>query len=107
MTGQSSGLSLLFVAGRFKGGELPLDTHHEVLVGRDENNALHLNEEGVSRVHAKFSVVNGSAELRDLSSTNGTFVNGTRITRTPLKDGDRVLIGRSIIMVVKDKGWAT
>ena len=49
----------------------------------------------VSRVHCRF-VLNdsGELELEDLGSTNGTFVNGEKITRATLSDGDTLTIGR-------------
>ncbi|MBI5497673.1 MAG: FHA domain-containing protein [Deltaproteobacteria bacterium] len=101
------GLALSFVSGRFRGGEFPLPDDREVLVGREESNDIQLNETGVSRVHAKLIMEQGRLELRDLNSTNGTFVNGQRATRASLKEGDRVLIGQSIMLVTRDRGWAT
>jgi pSer/pThr/pTyr-binding forkhead associated (FHA) protein len=49
----------------------------------------------VSRVHCRFVLKDGGVlELEDLGSTNGTFVNGKKITRTTLSDGDTLTIGR-------------
>jgi ABC transport system ATP-binding/permease protein len=49
----------------------------------------------VSRVHCRLTVLpDGSLEVRDLESTNGTFVNGHRIETTRLKSGDRLGVGR-------------
>jgi pSer/pThr/pTyr-binding forkhead associated (FHA) protein len=49
----------------------------------------------VSRVHCKLTVSRGGdLEVEDTGSTNGTLVNGQRITRTPLKAGDSLTIGR-------------
>ena len=49
----------------------------------------------VSRVHCKLSVSRGGdLEVEDTGSTNGTLVNGQRITRAPLKAGDSLTIGR-------------
>ena len=49
----------------------------------------------VSRVHCRF-VLNdsGALELEDLGSTNGTFVNGRKVTKVTLNDGDRLTVGR-------------
>ncbi|HEX6215470.1 MAG TPA: FHA domain-containing protein [Vicinamibacterales bacterium] len=54
----------------------------------------------VSRVHCRF-VLNdrGELELEDLGSTNGTFVNGKKITRATLSDGDKLTIGRVLFLV--------
>jgi pSer/pThr/pTyr-binding forkhead associated (FHA) protein len=106
MEGNSSGRVLRFVAGRYLGGELPLMDDADVVAGRDPTNELYIPDEGVSRVHAKFRTEGGQLEVRDLRSTNGTFVNGQRITRTVLAEGDRVLIGQSIMMVAHDPGWS-
>ena len=49
----------------------------------------------VSRVHCRLTALpSGELEVKDLQSTNGTFVNGTRVERALLKDGDRLGIGR-------------
>lgn len=49
----------------------------------------------VSRIHCRFALIDGDRlELEDLGSTNGTFVNGQKITKTVLNDGDTVTIGR-------------
>jgi hypothetical protein len=63
-------------------------------------------EDMVSRSHARLTF-DDSANLyiEDLQSTNGTFVNGERITRSQVTEGDRILIGTSIlkVMTVKDR----
>jgi hypothetical protein len=54
----------------------------------------------VSRKHATIAFTGGEVLIQDLGSTNGTFVNGEKVKRAALKDGDRVLIGTSILKVV-------
>jgi pSer/pThr/pTyr-binding forkhead associated (FHA) protein len=54
----------------------------------------------VSRVHCRLSAGASELEVVDLESTNGTFVNGERITRAMLKQGDRLGVGR-VEMVVE------
>ena len=65
-----------------------------------------LVEDMVSRRHAKITVNGDTITIQDLGSTNGTFVNGERIERMTLNDGDRVLIGTSIIKLVTTDGPA-
>jgi|GraSoiStandDraft_4_1057263.scaffolds.fasta_scaffold452871_2 pSer/pThr/pTyr-binding forkhead associated (FHA) protein len=49
----------------------------------------------VSRVHCRFTLnATNELELEDLGSTNGTFVNGKKVARTTLSDGDKLTIGR-------------
>jgi hypothetical protein len=59
-----------------------------------------LVEDMVSRRHAKIIVSDEQIIIQDLGSTNGTFVNGEKIKRAKLNEGDRILIGTSIIKMV-------
>lgn len=57
----------------------------------------------VSRVHCRLTVLpDGTLEVRDLESTNGTFVNGARVERARLQAGDRLQVGR--VELVASKG---
>jgi DNA-binding NtrC family response regulator len=74
-----------------------------VVVGRESMpTGVCVPQHSVSRVHARFSVHNGTWVLSDLSSRNGTFVNGQRITRRPLVHGDRIRIGDAIFKFVAE-----
>jgi pSer/pThr/pTyr-binding forkhead associated (FHA) protein len=67
-----------------------------------------LVEDMVSRRHAKITVTGDQIFIQDLGSTNGTFVNGEKIKRARLQEGDRILIGTSIIkLVASDAGVST
>jgi pSer/pThr/pTyr-binding forkhead associated (FHA) protein len=55
----------------------------------------------VSRVHCQLTAGSAGLEVSDLGSTNGTFVNGARVTRAILKSGDRLAIGRLEFTVVR------
>ena len=59
-----------------------------------------LVEDMVSRKHARIAMQSDQIWIEDLGSTNGTFVNGEKIKRARLKEGDRVLIGTSILKVI-------
>jgi hypothetical protein len=69
-----------------------------VTIGREEGNILRLNDERVSRFHAKVQQDNGDIILTDLESTNGTRVNGTVVQIRRLRVGDRVCVGRSLLL---------
>lgn len=74
------------------------DLHLPVTLGREEGNSLRLNDERVSRFHAKVQVDADDYILTDLESTNGTRVNGNVVQIRRLRYGDRVSIGRSILL---------
>src|SRR5262249_24224764 len=69
-----------------------------VTIGREEGNVLRLNDERVSRFHAKVQHDNGEMILTDLESTNGTRVNGNVVQIRRLRPGDRVGLGRSLLL---------
>jgi pSer/pThr/pTyr-binding forkhead associated (FHA) protein len=69
-----------------------------VTIGREEGNLLRLNDERVSRFHAKVQVDSEDFIITDLESTNGTRVNGTVVQIRRLRYGDRVSIGRSLLL---------
>src|SRR5437868_8365148 len=69
-----------------------------VTIGREEGNTLRLNDERVSRFHAKVQLDDDDFILTDLESTNGTRVNGTVVQIRRLRFGDRVGLGRSVLL---------
>jgi pSer/pThr/pTyr-binding forkhead associated (FHA) protein len=74
-----------------------------VTIGREEGNLLRLNDERVSRYHAKVQCDNNEIILTDLESTNGTRVNGTVVQIRRLRPGDRVGVGRSLLLFGSDE----
>jgi pSer/pThr/pTyr-binding forkhead associated (FHA) protein len=64
-------------------------------IGRGSDNELVLDTKHVSRYHAVLLAGPVHTSIEDLNSTNGVFVNGKRITRQALKDGDRVTVGKT------------
>jgi predicted component of type VI protein secretion system len=69
-----------------------------VTIGREEGNLLRLNDERVSRFHAKVQQDNSDIILTDLESTNGTRVNGNVVQIRRLRPGDRIHLGRSLLL---------
>jgi hypothetical protein len=69
------------------------------VLGRDNIADIVLDDPGISRAHTEIRVTSDGphlvARIRDLGSTNGTFVNGERIASHKLNDGDRVTVGRT------------
>jgi len=65
-------------------------------VGRTPDNDLQIDAKFISRHHAVILAGPAHTIIEDLNSTNGVLVNGRRITRQPLKDGDAVVIGKTM-----------
>jgi DNA-binding winged helix-turn-helix (wHTH) protein len=78
---------------------LPL-TDGEHIAGRDAECSLVIDGTTVSRRHARITVASGAATIEDLDSTNGTHVNGTRISApTRLAPGDEFALGSEVLRV--------
>ena len=93
---------MLRIILKFKGTvlkELKID-HDEIIIGRDSGNDIQIDNEAVSREHAR--IIRGSNYylIEDLNSTNGTFVNGKMINKKFLKEEDEILIGKHSLQVV-------
>jgi len=95
---------LRFISGKYQGGEFPIVPEKQIIVGRSSDLDMVLVEDMVSRKHAKIAMQSDQIWIEDFGSTNGTFVNGEKITRARLKEGDRVLIGTSILKVIASEG---
>lgn len=98
-----SGYVLKFISGKYQGGEFPIETEGEIVIGRSSELDMVLVEDMVSRHHATITSSNGEIWIEDFGSTNGSFVNGEKITKARLKEGDRILIGTSIIKLVYEE----
>jgi pSer/pThr/pTyr-binding forkhead associated (FHA) protein len=84
-------------------GRIFRDLPTPVTIGREEGNLLRLNDERVSRYHAKVQYDNGEVILTDLESTNGTRVNNTVVQIRRLRPGDRISLGRSQLLFGSDE----
>jgi len=63
-------------------------------IGRSTGAEFMLDAPLVSRLHCQLSATPEALEVKDLDSTNGTFVNDTRVTSAKLRTGDRLKVGR-------------
>lgn len=80
---------------------IPL-TEGEHIAGRGEDCSLVIDANTVSRRHARFVVNGGAVTVEDLESTNGTHVNGARITApTALSNGNKVELGSEMLVMMK------
>lgn len=96
-------LALRFISGKYQGGEFPLRSGREIVIGRSSELDMVLVEDMVSRRHARLSMNGTRVTIEDLGSTNGTFVNGEKVQQAELKVGDRILIGTSILKLVQQE----
>ncbi len=97
---RTGGYVLKFISGKYQGGEFPLEMDSEVVIGRSSDLDMVLVEDMVSRRHAQITTHSNQIQIEDFGSTNGTFVNGEKITKSRLKEGDRILVGTNIIKLV-------
>lgn len=90
---------LKVVEGKHQGAVIPIN-RKKFLVGRESDCQLRPNSDLVSRHHCVFAVDEYGVRLRDLGSTNGTFVNNERVSgQIALKDGDQVRIGKLVFQI--------
>lgn len=90
---------LKVVEGKQQGAVIPLN-RKKFLIGREEDCQLRPNSDLVSRHHCVFTLDDFTVRLRDLGSTNGTFVNGQRATgQVVLHDGDEIKIGKLVFQI--------
>jgi predicted component of type VI protein secretion system len=96
-------VELKVLEGRQQGKTIPLNVR-QFLIGREQDCHLRPNSDLVSRHHCVFTVDDFTVRLRDLGSTNGTFVNGERIQgQVVLKPGDQVSVGKLSFEIVVHK----
>ncbi len=84
---------LLVLSGPQLGEMFPLERGREQTIGRDTLCDIRVRDAAVSRRHATIFPASEGARVRDLSSQNGTFVDGTRVSDCRVQDGQRVHLG--------------
>jgi diguanylate cyclase (GGDEF)-like protein len=90
---------LVVIYGGELGKRIPLGTG-EVECGRSVQTGVPLDDDAVSRRHARFAWTGSSFIVADLGSTNGTFVNDTSVRERTLSDGDQIKIGHTIFKFI-------
>jgi signal transduction histidine kinase len=89
--------SLFVIQGRDQGSRFHLEEAvHSI--GRTQNHSIRLHDTEVSRNHAELVRRGDSYTVRDLGSSNGTFVNGRLVSEHDLANGDQVQVGRSLLL---------
>jgi diguanylate cyclase (GGDEF)-like protein len=93
---QSKNAYILFLKGHLLGKLCTLEKGKTVL-GRSAQADIPLKDSGISREHSEIKVDGEKVSIKDLGSTNGTFVNNKRITRHVLEDGDKIQISSTTV----------
>lgn len=96
---------LVFLAGP-QMGQMHLLQEGSVVLGRSADANIPIADLGISRRHCQIDYAGGITVIRDLGSTNGTFVNGARIQERQLGDGDKVQLSTSTIFKYTYQGRA-
>ena len=95
--------SLFVIQGRNRGARFDLQANEGAIsIGREAGNAVQVDDNEVSRRHAEIRRVGDAYVLGDLKSSNGTFVNDARVERLELTSGDRIRLGRTVLIYAKD-----
>lgn len=94
---QSRKANFVVLAGQDIGRKYDIEKN-EIYVGRNETCEIFIDDEDVSRVHAKVTSELDYVLIQDLGSTNGTLVNGVKVQRHKLQDGDRIQIGNLTVL---------
>jgi pSer/pThr/pTyr-binding forkhead associated (FHA) protein len=94
--------TLVEVAGGAEGNEYPIESER-IVVGRGPGVDLAFSDEEMSAKHAAFEHSRGGLIVTDLGSTNGTRINGQRITTRALSHGDRIDLGGHTFHLLLEK----
>jgi diguanylate cyclase (GGDEF)-like protein len=86
----------IYPSGPSMGRRYPLSVACSVTIGRGGDCAVHIDDNSVSRKHARIEPTDTGFVASDLGSTNGTFVNDVPISKHPLADGDYLRVGNCI-----------
>lgn len=89
--------SLFVIQGRDQGKRFEL-RDSIVALGRDAQNTIQLHDGEVSRHHAEIRSEDDGYSLVDLNSSNGCFINNQRVTQQVLRSGDRLQLGRTLMI---------
>lgn len=93
--------SLTVIKGPDRGRRFELDDKVPT-IGRDAKNSIRLHDSEISRQHAELRQADNGFIVRDLNSSNGTYLNGERIEYGAVKTGDRIRVGRTEMIFTAD-----
>lgn len=91
---------LVVVGGKLRGKEFQL-SEGESILGSDSDCDISINVDGISKKHVSFSVHEHTVYIKDMGSSNGTFVNGKNTDQATLKAGDKIAIPHLIFSLIE------
>jgi pSer/pThr/pTyr-binding forkhead associated (FHA) protein len=95
-------VTLVVIEGVAAGSEYEI-TGDSAVVGRYSGTDICLADDSVSGVHAAIELGAGGFKVRDMGSTNGTFLNGKQVQNAELEHGDRIGIGEHVLQYLQEK----
>src|SRR5580704_11715838 len=98
---KSSSPVLVVISGRPLGKSFFL-TKETIVLGRDLAADISIGETSISRRHTEFAITPDGIQVKDMGSTNGTFVNDVKIDTKLLEDGDLIRCGSTILKFLKE-----
>ena len=101
-----SDIVLKVTAGKAAGTERVLSPGETLTIGRSEEAGLPIQDGKISRLHCRIEQADGRWVVKDLESRNGTWVASRRITEHALADGETIVVGGSVPVVVRIRGAA-
>ena len=90
---------LIVIYGEDLGRRIPLGLE-PTIIGRSSKCEVQIDQESVSRNHCKIQFNGKTYAIRDMGSTNGTYVNDELIDEVNLRDGDQIKVGRTILKFI-------
>lgn len=92
-------VSITAISGPRTGLSFQLEPHTDITLGRSPEASFQIVDTGISRTHIRMRFDGVSVYVEDLTSANGTYVNGTKLTgKIEIKNGDQVSIGVSTVL---------
>ncbi|MEM1034446.1 MAG: GGDEF domain-containing protein [Myxococcota bacterium] len=88
---------LIVLAGQEVGKMFKLD-EGETVIGRSQRADIVIDDDSISRLHVKLQRQGTHVLIHDLNSSNGTLVNGRRVTTEPLRDNDKIQLGEGTVL---------
>ncbi|MBN1521913.1 MAG: FHA domain-containing protein, partial [Candidatus Aureabacteria bacterium] len=89
---------LEFIKGPKQGTHVTLQNGY--MIGRDNACEIYIDDNSISKRHAVFEIVEKQVVIKDVGSSNGTFVNGRKVEKAALSHNDEISIGRSIAKIM-------